>query len=89
MARYEYAFDEEGNPRTCDSCDYPAPVHELTAMRQPGQSRGDTLTLCEICAKTQIGVALEFPHYYEGQAETLRALGYVANKILDEIRKLK
>jgi hypothetical protein len=56
-------------------------------MRQPGQSRGDTLTLCEICSKTQIGVAFEFPHQYEGQ--TLRVIGYVANRILDEIRKLK
>ena len=86
MARYEYETDENGQVIKCDSCGYPAPLSEFT-MSTVGLLRGQKAMLCEICAKTAIGQAYEFPHQYEGQDATMRAVGYVANRILDEIRK--
>lgn len=90
MERYKYMTDTdvEGKYRKCDSCNYPAPLAEFT-MSTAGPKRGERAMLCEICAGTQIGLAYEYPHQYENQAETLRVVGFVANMILHEIRKLE
>jgi len=88
MAGYEYITDEDGEIKQCDCCGYPAPLTEFRTSTV-SHKRGSTFLRCEICDSTAIGIAFEFPHQYEGQAETLRVIGYVANRILDEIRKLK
>lgn len=76
-------FHGDGNPRRCDSCGYPAALREYDA----GFRAGKTVMLCEICEKTEIAQAYKTPSQYESEIVSLRTIGYVANRILDEIRK--
>ena len=43
--------------------------------------------LCEICAATPIGNAVQYPDQYRDQLAILKTIGYIGNKILYELKK--
>lgn len=57
-------------------------------LAKPGPPTNDTAHLCKVCRSTFIGNAYFWPAQYEN-AEVLRTLGWIANKLLEEIRKGK
>lgn len=72
----------------CDGCRFPG-LKLKTYPAPPFDSRGRTepFKFCELCAATFIGNAVQYPDQYE-DAETMRLIGYCANLILKEIRRL-
>ena len=64
----------------CACCGYCTQV-----SRFPGNGGGEDLWLCEICSSTRLSMSVRYP----GQCVDIhlnRSVGWIANKILDEIR---
>lgn len=68
----------------CPSCGY---TTELKLSRS-GPPASKTAYLCEVCRSTLIGNAYFWPVQYEN-VEVLRSMGWIANRLLEEIRKAK
>ena len=73
--------DDPKNQIECDCCGYPAPL----AKFRDGMPERD-FYFCEVCAVTHIAGAVIYPALHE-QASLEKSVGYIANMILDEIRK--
>ena len=72
-------------PESCECCDYDTPSLEYYSPR-PGQDTGRWL--CEICASTDLETIVIHPQIYSADiAAIARSMGWIANRILDEIRK--
>lgn len=74
---------DQMQPTECDACGYPTPAltfHEPVTVQEPAW-------LCAVCAATPIGEAFRSPNLsrFAGQHEVLRALGFIANLILDRL----
>lgn len=69
---------------SCDSCDF-----ETTELKQYEQHdvrmKMVKVWLCELCASTPAGNALEYPDQFRGQAETLKTICFVGNTLLAAI----
>lgn len=87
---YEYVRNEDGALRECDSCHYPARLSLFKGMHTdyPHEPTKD-VHLCEVCASTFISNATVcFPSQHS-EHDLYKSLGWIANKLLDEIRDLK
>jgi hypothetical protein len=82
---YKLMQDDGGDPRDCDSCDYPAPLAAFDPALL-ADSREPKL-LCELCAGTAAGHALDYPSQYPN-ADVLKTICHVGNAILAELRKM-
>ncbi len=78
---YKRMQDDDGEPRDCDSCGYPAPL--ATFQSAP---TNEPKTICELCAGTYAGSALDYPSQYPN-ADVLKTICHVGNAILAELRK--
>lgn len=71
----------------CENCGYPAPLTEQEGLDYTTRPFSKvTYKFCEVCANTFLGRATSYPQYADG-APLFQSLGYIANMILDEIRK--
>ncbi len=85
MAEYAKRF-EGGEPVTCDNCGYPAALGDFTPLQVPPSTKAHLY--CEVCAKTFLSVATDYPSQCP-DSKLYQAVGWVANKILEEIEKIK
>ncbi len=91
MAKDRIKDREDG--QECDACHYPA--KKLTSYPSKNWSGGPTHpdahhTLCELCASTKSGSALEYPtHYPNHSAQIMAAVCFVGNLILDKVEEKK
>ena len=68
----------------CESCQFTTDVRPYPMRGGEGRDK----VLCELCAGTHAGSALEYTRQYDGKsAEILQAISYVGNAIIAEIRK--
>lgn len=82
-------FPEE--PEQCACCGYPAKV--LTEYRGPCTTNdvmgeNGRIKLCEVCAATFLSNCVVYPSLYGEHRDLFSSIGWIANKILDEIRSL-
>ena len=68
----------------CDSCDFRTSLLRYSNM---GPNKYEKW-LCELCAHTMAGTALDFPEQYAHNNDVLKAICYVGNTILERIDKL-
>lgn len=80
------------NPEQCDSCGFE--TLDLKAYGNSSYSLGTRSGqgeshkwLCSLCAGTMTGTAYEYPEQFRGEINTMRAVCYIGNAILAEIRK--
>lgn len=67
----------------CDACGYATDLAEYRTyphMQEPGTKR-----LCEVCANTMVGRALEHPRAFQ-DAELMKLVAWGINRVLTEIR---
>ena len=64
----------------CDNCEYET---DLTYYSVPPGCDG--AWLCEVCASTFLGKATQYPRQVEDPL-LYRSIGWIANRLLDEIR---
>lgn len=89
MSEYQPMLDDDDEPRECDSCSYPAPLRKFDGVDCDDNQKHD-FYFCEICASTRISLAREYPSRFPTpERYILQSIGWVGNKILEEIRKLK
>lgn len=67
----------------CYSCHYPAQVAIFEGVDTEDGKKD--IALCEVCASTHIGTTYCYPSRHGGRY-AFQSLGWIANKILDEIR---
>ena len=72
----------EAKSECCDSCNYETKELEF----YPFNMREDGSWLCELCAGTLAGNALEYPEQFRDR-RILQTICYVGNVILAKIRK--
>lgn len=71
----------------CDACKFEGiPVKAYTDTGV--DNKPQTLMLCEVCASTLIGTAARYPALYP-DLKFYRTIGWIANKILTEMRVLR
>lgn len=89
MDEYKEMYDEDGDQRECSSCGYYAPVFETEIRVDFPASEKRIVYLCEICASTSISSAtVEFPSQWDvNAARLMKTIGWVANKLIDEIHR--
>jgi hypothetical protein len=75
----------QDDPEQCDCCHYEAADLE---SYKTGMGEGDK-RLCEFCANTFLSSIVENPAHYETDPALARSIGWIANRLLDEIRKGK
>lgn len=69
----------------CHSCGFE--THELKYYGPSVFGKTDGKWLCDLCASTFAGTAVDYPTHYDGP--TLATICYVGNVILAEIRKAR
>lgn len=70
----------------CSACRYITKVSEFKwDINCEADKERPPMLLCELCANTPTGNALQYPHGKD--TPTLQALCWIGNRILDEIRK--
>lgn len=84
MFDYEVRKDEEGEQIGCESCGYLAPLGEFKDMT--GLEHRKTHYFCEICSSTHISKTVVYPKQFV-DVKLAQSLGWIANRIIDEIRK--
>lgn len=80
------------NPGCCESCSYKTvnlkaygnTSYSLGSRRGKGDSHK---WLCTICAGTMTGTAYEYPEQFHGELNTMQAVCYIGNAIIEEIHK--
>jgi hypothetical protein len=73
-----------GPPNECHNCGYPAET-----LRRYGNSPTEhPVMLCDVCYKTFLSHAILWPRDCD-VPKLCKSVGYIANMILAEIRKLK
>jgi ribosomal protein L37AE/L43A len=74
--------DDNEQPAECESCNF-----ETSALKdyRKGIRRDESKWLCELCASTHAGSALEYTRQYEGQRVILQTICYVGNLILSRL----
>lgn len=82
---------EPEKPDACESCDFvTAEIAKYSMMRFFPAQPNRVKWLCELCASTMAGSAFEYPEQYPDKSgEILRAICYVGNSIIAEIRATK
>ena len=85
---YSIMTDEDGQQRECDSCGFATALEEFTIDDQYHKGEKRVVYICELCSSTQISSAtLEYPKHYDDRTKTvLGTIGWVANRVLYEIR---
>lgn len=68
----------------CSNCSYFTKVTEFEVLTREGKLK---FKFCDICAGTYLSRATTNPEQYSQQNTLFMSLGYIANTILDEIRK--
>lgn len=68
----------------CDCCNYPA----KTLKVYTGDTRKQSCTFCQVCASTFFSHCITYPEFYGKDRYLWASLGWIANKMLDEISKL-
>jgi hypothetical protein len=83
MTKQEWAaLDPED--RECECCQYPTECEEYS-----DPVAGPSM-LCEICASTYLSKPFLFPRHYDEDTKLLsQSIGWIANKIIEEIRKAR
>lgn len=78
----------EPEPEICDNCAYPAPLTEYENNDfSGGEFKEVKHWFCDVCASTYLSRATTNLQQYGSQAALFQSLGYIANMVLDEIRK--
>lgn len=71
---------EDGEPKVCDNCSFPAPLAEFDHPTQY-KPRGVIKFLCEVCACSQLSIATDFPSQCTDE-KLYRSLAWIANKLM-------
>jgi hypothetical protein len=81
-------MNQDNQPQAeCDNCHYPAPkLNKCTGFAGSGNADAE-YEFCDVCFSTFLSRATTYPQQYGEQAPLFKSLGYIANMILDEIRK--
>jgi len=75
-------------PDECEGCYFPTKALKQFDKRDAvGMHEGHKKWLCDLCASTETGTALDYPRQYEGQQATMRTICYVGNVILEALKK--
>ena len=84
--KYKIRYDGEDQVE-CECCGYAAPVKKFNepSARYP---RGEDVWLCEVCSSTFLSSAVTWPAACP-DVTLYKSLGYIANMLLDEIRKAR
>lgn len=83
-------MDDPDEKPVCDCCGYPAELEEYR-----GPIVGDSLVgegksmFCDICASTFLSHCITYPRLYGENRYLWRSVGWIANRLLDEIRRVK
>ncbi len=72
--------------KLCDSCGYETKTAEYAWDSVHGQPTPEPMNLCALCAGTQAGNTVQYPHENK---DILRAICHVGNAVLAEIESLK
>lgn len=85
---YIKRFDSVGDVIPCLSCGYETETGEF-GDDSPKEIRGtEKIKLCEVCANTPLSSPTIYPILYSGnEGKLFRSLAWIANKLIDEIRK--
>jgi hypothetical protein len=83
MSNFEYRESQEGYEVECASCGCDVPLDKF----ERGRPRKEEY-ICEICAKSYVGNATEYPDQYENVV-LFQALAQVGNLILDKLTDRK
>lgn len=70
--------------KECDNCGYKTKVKPY----EHGVGRQTVYHFCDVCAKTFLSSATAYPNQCP-DVRLHKSVGYIANMILDEIRKLQ
>lgn len=83
--KYEY-HKIDGEIETCHTCGSMAPTHKFGGVHREGLPgiTGEDQYLCEFCASTRIGDAVNYPSQYPDHV-LFQALAEVANLLLDKL----
>jgi hypothetical protein len=68
--------------KECDACGFATAVEPYDRREGTGQK-----WLCQLCAATETGAAIEYPRDYVGQLATMQTICYVGNAILAAIER--
>jgi len=79
---FKKQFADDG-PVECFACKYPGDVAEFKNMDTEYGKKD--LILCEFCATTHLGTSFSFP--FDKDRQLHQSIGWIANRLLDEIRK--
>lgn len=70
----------------CSNCAYETETEEYEAI---GRERREKYNFCFICINTYLSRATTNPRQYGEQASLFKSIGWIANYLLEEIRKEK
>lgn len=73
-------------PDECEGCYYPTKTLKSYARREPIGTQ-EKKWLCDLCASTECGSAVDYPRQFESQRSAMRTTCYVGNVILTELKK--
>ena len=82
--QYRLRKNDAGEVEECFCCGYAAPL----AKFEDRNTTGEPNWFCEVCGSTFLSLAVTRPVEYRDDS-LYRSIGWIANKILDEIRALK
>lgn len=68
----------------CECCEYLAPLTEYNNFTPEAEG---PFRFCDVCANTFLNRCVTYPRQYGDQQPLWTSIGYIANMILDEIRK--
>jgi len=80
-------YHEDGDILTCHNCDSPVPTMDATGHHHNERLNGEVY-LCEVCASSMLSTALFYPDQCPDPL-LYQAVGWIANRILEEIKKHK
>ena len=87
MTNYVHKYDDDGSELECESCGYHTWLGKFRKEWRRGEEDGDRL-LCEVCSSTFLASHLDSPSHVSDPT-LYKSIGYIANMILDEIRRSK
>lgn len=75
-------IETDEKPEECDCCGY-----ETTALEFFDLPPRRPQWLCALCSGSFASTAVDYPHHFHDGGMTVKTICYVANVILDAIRK--